>query len=71
MKVYTNYRSGGYSGGLIVVAANSPEEAHGTMYRDADKFDAEQYKFDTWKELPDVEYHGEHPKMLDECGYTE
>lgn len=31
MKVYINHRTGGYSGGLIIVAANSPEEAHGTI----------------------------------------
>lgn len=28
MKVWINYRSGGYSGGMILVAANSAEEAH-------------------------------------------
>lgn len=31
MKVFINSCSGGYSGGLIVAAANSPEEAHGTI----------------------------------------
>lgn len=31
MKVFINRPTGGYVGGLIVVAANSPMEAHGVM----------------------------------------
>lgn len=31
MKVFVNKARGGYCGGLVVVAANSPEEAHGAL----------------------------------------
>lgn len=34
MKIFYNLRTGQYSGGMIVVAANSPEEAHHTMMLD-------------------------------------
>lgn len=70
MKVFINSRSGGYSGWLIVASDNSKEEEHGVMHRDLLDFDAGQYPFEKWKELPDVEYHGESPKILAENGYT-
>ena len=34
MKVWVNYRSGVYSGGMILVAANSAEEAHEAFHAD-------------------------------------
>lgn len=71
MKVYINHRTGVYSGGLIVVAANSPEEAHGTMFKDLHcEYDSMQYKFENWEELQGVSYDGDKPKVLAEGGYT-
>lgn len=36
MKVFINERTGGYRGGLAIVAANTPEEAHKTFFSDPD-----------------------------------
>lgn len=37
MNIYVNKRKGGYSGGLIIVAANSIAEAHGIMYAECEE----------------------------------
>lgn len=71
MKVYINKRTGGYCGGLIVVAANSPEEAHGTMCRDLVEYCRDYYEFQNWEELQGVSYAGDKPKLLAEGGYAE
>lgn len=72
MKVYINHRTGGYSGGLIIVAANSPEETHGTMFKDLPcEFDSMQYKFENWEELQGISYDGDKQKMIAEGGCTE
>lgn len=70
MKVYINKRTGGYSGGLIVIAANSPEEAHSTMYRDLE-YGRDYYEFQNWEELQGVSYAGDKPKLLAEDGHSE
>lgn len=36
MKVFVNKRTGQYSGGMILVAANSAEEAHKAFHADDD-----------------------------------
>lgn len=49
MKVFINKRSGGYSGGLIVVAANSAEEAHKVFHETAEEFGLD-WLFDKYKD---------------------
>lgn len=81
MKVWVNYRSGGYSGGLILVAANSAEEAHETfhndfcltyMWNDIDGYVDDFYYYPNgWKELPNVVANVDKPQVLAEGGYTE
>ena len=68
MKVYINKRSGG----LIVVAANSPQEAHGVMFasENGDTL-ALDYKASDWQLLADVVANVEQPTILAEHGYTE
>lgn len=68
MKVYINKPTGGYIGGLIIVAANSALEAHGAMCLEDDSL-TYYYDADGWQELegvisdskiPRVLAHGEH-----------
>ena len=72
MKVYINKRSGGYSGGLIVVAANSPQETHGVMC-DSERGDdyVDYYEAAGWQLLANVVANVEQPTILAEHGYTE
>ncbi len=74
MKVYINKRSGdyGYTGGLIVVAANSPQEAHGVMC-DSERGDdyIDYYEAAGWQLLANVVANVEQPTILAEHGYTE
>lgn len=72
MKVYINKRSGGYSGGLIVVAANSHQEAHGVMC-DSEHGDdyVDYYEAAGWQLLANVVANVEQPTILAEHGYTE
>lgn len=44
MKVWVNYREAGFSGGMILVAANSEEEAHEVFHAD------ERYKW-MWDDI--------------------
>lgn len=55
MKVFGCKRSGGYSGGLIIVAANSLDEAFGTFAKD-DRYEwmIDWFDFDTSKIIEDV-----------------
>lgn len=68
MKVFINRPAGGYVGGLIVVAANSPLEAHGVMCAEEESL-AYWYGASGWQELsgvtsdsitPCILAHGEH-----------
>ena len=72
MEVYINKRRGGYSGGLIVVAANSPQEAHGVMC-DSERGDyfADYYEAADWQLLDNVVAYVQQPTILAEHGYTE
>lgn len=81
MKVFTNKREGSYSGGLIVVAANSVEEAHETFHKDErfswawdmiddDVFD-DYYLPNNWEEMPMLIANVDKPMVLAEEGYTE
>ena len=85
MKVWINYRDGGYSGGILLVAANTAEEAHKAFHDDPnlewmwDNISWENplyvedsyYKPDGWKELPNVVANVDKPQVLAEGGYTE
>ena len=55
MKVFGCKRSGGYSGGLIIVAANSLDEAFETFAKD-DRYEwmIDWFDFDTGKIVDDV-----------------
>ena len=72
MKVFINKRTGGYAGGLIVVAANSPEEAHGVMCA-SENGDWLEYNYEAagWELLESVVANVEQPQILAENGYTE
>lgn len=85
MKVWANYRNGGYSGGMILVAANSAEEAHDAFHKDENYsymfsvwnepngvyVSDEYYYRDGWKQLPMLEANVDKPQVLAEAGYTE
>lgn len=82
MKVWINRRTGGYSGGLLLVAANSKQEAHEVFHQDKDlgyMWDAYcdgtvcdyYYKPENWKEVPNLWYAGVKPCIIAEDGYTE
>lgn len=85
MKVFANYRERGYSGGIILVAANSAEEAHEVFHSDDnytwmwDNVTWETppyvedfyYHPDGWKEMPMLEAHVDTPQVLTEAGYSE
>lgn len=85
MKVWVNYRNGGYSGGMILVAANFAEEAHEAFHKDekcSHMFTVwnepngvyvsdEYYYRDGWKLMPMLEANVDKPQVLAEAGYTE
>ena len=82
MKVFMQKRQGGYSGGMILVAANSEEEAHKVFHQDKDlayMWDAYcdgtvcdyYYKPGDWKEVPNLWYAGVKPCVIAEEGYAE
>lgn len=85
MKVWINRRFGGCSGGMILVAANSAEEAHKAFHDDPDfkwmwtdisreappRTDDYYYQPECWEEMPMLEAHVDTPQVLDEDGYTE
>ena len=69
MKVFGCKRNGGYSGGLIMVAANSIKEAIKIAKRET--YDASEYNDYDWVEYPLLSYSGKEPCVIDEGGYTE
>ena len=87
MKVWMNKRIGGYSGGMILVAANSDREAnelclnhdklediYWTWYYGAKPTKKEvyaKYSWDGWQEVPNLWYAGVKPCIIAEEGYTE
>lgn len=85
MKVWINKRSGGYSGGMILVAANSAEEAHKAFHDDPylkwmwndisreepPRTDDYYYQLEGWEEMPMLEANVDKPQVLEEAGYTE
>ena len=82
MKVFGCTRDGCYSGGIILVAANSIEEALEAYRNDSDydcqwseyeegKIDYYYYQHERWKEYPQLTYNGDKPCVILEEGYTE
>lgn len=85
MKVWVNHRRGGYSGGMMLVAANTAEEAHEVFHAD-ERFNYmwtdwsledptcisdEYYEPDGWKLMPLLEANVDKPQVLAEAGYSE
>lgn len=82
MKVFGCTREGNYTGGIILVAANSMEEAL-EAYRNDSDYDYQWYKYEDgeidysyyqperWKEYSQLEYKGDKPCVILEEGYTE
>lgn len=85
MKVWINRRSGGYSGGMILVAANSAEEAHKAFHAETDlnwmwdnitwetpPYVEDKYYYpENWEEMPMLNANVDKPQVLAEEGYTE
>lgn len=81
MKVWINKRIGGYSGGMILVAANSAEEARRAFHDDpdfahmwcrwGDYIDDDYYPSDGWEPMPLLDAKVKKPQVLAEAGYTE
>lgn len=63
MKVFINKPTGGYVGDLIVVAANSPMEAHDAMCAE-NKSLAYWYEANGWQELTGVTSDTDTPRIL-------
>lgn len=87
MKVFMNKRQGAYSGGMILVAANSAQEAH-ELCLNSDELEYVywewaskakgtktvsfyQYSLDNWQEVPNLWYAGVNPCVIAEEGYSE
>ena len=86
MNVYKCERDGGYSGGVIIVAANNVNEAFDTYVRDK-RFDWMHwtetdengnlivsefyYPLVRWEAVPELTANCSEPKVLIEAGYTE
>lgn len=81
MKVWINKRYGGYTGGMIIVAANSAEEAHETFHNDYrygymytkledGSYLDHEYFPENWEEVPYLFYDEVTPYVIDEAGYS-
>lgn len=81
MKVFLNKRKGLNSGGMLLVAANNPEEAHEVFHDDRElshmwnEWDGVTtdyyYERKNWEELEGMDYDTTIPCVIDESGYTE
>lgn len=87
MKVFMNKRQGAYTGGLLLVAANSAEEAHELCLKSEElkyiywdenwdedcgcTLDEAFYPHGGWQEVPNLWYAGVNPCIIAEDGYTE
>ena len=81
MKVFINTRIGSESGGMILVAANTKEEAI-SVYRNDEhlkgmwrifhnKIEDYYYEEDGWEEMPALTANVDKPQVLAEDGYSE
>lgn len=70
MKVFVNKSSSSYYHDMILVAANSKEEAHGVVCFKESEIQG-KYQTKDWEELKDVVANVETPVVLSESGDTE
>lgn len=82
MNVFGCTREGDYAGGIILVAANSLEEALEVYRNDSDydwqwveyeesNIDFRYYQPERWKEYPQLEYKSDKPCVILEEAYSE
>ena len=81
MKVFINVRCGSYSGGMILVAANTKEEAIKAFREDKDydwmwyeiddKIDDMYYGENGWMESTELTANVDTPQVIAENGYSE
>ena len=81
MKVFINVRCGSYSGGMILVAANTKEEAIKAFREDKDydwmwyeiddKIDDMYYGENGWMESTALTANVDTPQVIAENGYSE
>lgn len=87
MKVWMNKRHGDYSGGVLLVAANSAREAHELCLNSDELEDVywnrhfgagetkvdvyNHYLWDAWQEVPKLNYNGDKPCVIAESGYSD
>ena len=72
MKVFGCKRNGGYSGGLIIVAANSLNEAFETFAKDYRyRWMTNIYPRCDWFVITELTANVDTPRIIDEDGYTE
>ena len=72
MNVYINRSYIPYGSGLIIVAANSINEAHG-LAMNYNEYIAhlDIYLYDNWKLIEGLVYNGTEPKVIEENNYVE
>ena len=70
MNVYYNTRKEPYSGGVILIAANSLQEAMEIFNNSEEYFWLSCYNNTNWKQLEDMNYNGSAGIIL-ESGYSE
>ena len=72
MNVYINKSYPSYGAGLIIVAANSINEAHGLARNHSDFIAFHNiYPYKNWKLIEDLVYNGTEPKVIEENNYVE
>ena len=81
MKVFGCYREGDYSGGVILVAADTVEEAYNVYMKDENydwmhaEIDDESmynyYHLDKWHEFDKLTANCDEPQVICEAGYSE
>ena len=81
MKVFGCYRQGGYSGGMILVAADTVMDAY-NLYMNDDNYDwmhgeidgesmYNYYPFEKWQEFDKLTANCDEAQVICEDGYTE
>ncbi len=72
MNVYINKSFPSYGSGLIIVAANSIDEAHELAINHSDFIRIMKiYPYKNWELAEDLVYNGTEPKVIEENNYME
>lgn len=66
MKLWINRARGGHCGGLAIVAANTQEEAHGTLLKDEYIAFSDYYSFDNWECIENATIDATEPYIIAE-----